>query len=89
LLKLLIDTYGRVGADDPIKVFQQHRTMHRLTDAISKGALTTPEDTGSIAVELDKLVRSHFKAEEERIFPSALKAHRGGGQGSNGTGVKR
>jgi hemerythrin-like domain-containing protein len=89
LLKLLIDAYGRLGADDAIKVFQQHRTMHKLTDAISKGALTTPEDLGSIAFEFDKLVRSHFKAEEERIFPWALKAQSGREQGSKGTSVKR
>jgi hemerythrin-like domain-containing protein len=39
LLKLFIDTYGRKGADDAIKVFQQHRTMHKLADTISKKAM--------------------------------------------------
>jgi len=76
LLKLFIDAYGRNGADDAIKVFQQHRTMHKLADTISKTALTMPEKLGSIPSDFDKLVRSHFVAEEGRIFPWALKIHK-------------
>jgi hemerythrin-like domain-containing protein len=75
LLKLFIDTYGRKGADDAIKVFQQHRTMHKLADTISKKAMNSPEELGSMPSEFDKLVRSHFDAEEERIFPWALQTH--------------
>lgn len=75
LLKLFIDAYGRNGADDAIKVFQQHRTMHKLADTISKKALTSPEKLGSMPSDFDKLVRSHFLAEEDRIFPWALKTH--------------
>lgn len=41
LLKLFIDAYGRKEADNAIKVFQQHRTMHKLAHAISKTALTS------------------------------------------------
>jgi len=73
LLKLFIDAYGRRGADDAIKVFQQHRTMHKLADTISKRALSSPNELGSMSSEFEKLVRSHFEAEEERIFPWALK----------------
>ena len=75
LLKLFIDTYGRKGADDAIKVFQQHRTMHKSADAIANKALTSPEGLGSMPSDFDKLVRSHFEAEEERIFPWALKTY--------------
>jgi len=75
LLKLFIDAYGREGADDAIKVFQQHRAMHKLADAISKTALTSPHKLGSMPSDFDKLVRSHFQAEEERIFPWALKTY--------------
>ena len=75
LLKLFIDTYGRKEADDAIKVFQQHRTMHKLADTISKKAMNSPEEIGSMPSEFDKLVRSHFDAEEERIFPWALQTH--------------
>jgi hemerythrin-like domain-containing protein len=75
LLKLFIDTYGRKGADDAIRVFQQHRTMHRLADSISRTAIASPTELGSIPSDFDKLVRSHFEAEEKRIFPWALKAH--------------
>jgi hemerythrin-like domain-containing protein len=77
LLKLFIDAYGRKGADDAIKVFQQHRMMHKLADTISKNALNSPEELGSMPSEFDKLVRSHFDAEEERIFPWALQTHKG------------
>lgn len=73
LLKLFIDTYGRRGADEVIKVFHQHRAMHSLADAISKHALASPENLGSTPSDFDKLVRSHFEAEEKRIFPWALK----------------
>jgi len=75
LLKLFIETYGRKGADDAIKVFQQHRTLHKLTDTISRKAMNSPEELGSMPSEFDKLVRSHFDAEEERIFPWALQTH--------------
>ena len=75
LLKLFIDAYGREGADDAIKVFQQHRTMHKSADAIANKALTSPENLGSMTSDFDKLVRSHFEAEEERIFPWALKTY--------------
>ena len=73
LLKLFIDTYGRKGADEAIKVFHQHRAMHSLADAISKQALTSPENLASAPSDFDNLVRSHFEAEEKRIFPWALK----------------
>jgi len=75
LLKLFIDAYGREGADDAIKVFHQHRTMHMLADTISKTALTSPKELGSMPGDFEKLVRSHFEAEEQRIFPWALKTH--------------
>lgn len=77
LLKLLIDTYGRKGADDAIKVFQQHRTMHRLADTISEKAMNSPEELGSMPSEFDRLVRTHFDAEEKRIFPWALQTYQG------------
>ena len=72
LLKLFIDAYGREGADDAIKVFHQHRTMHKLAGAISRTALTSPKELGSTLTDFEKLVRSHFEAEEERIFPWAI-----------------
>jgi hemerythrin-like domain-containing protein len=75
LLKLFIDTYGRKRADDAIKVFQQHRTMHILAETISKKAMASPEELESMPSEFDKLVRSHFEAEEKHIFPWALKTH--------------
>ena len=83
LLKLFIDAYGREGADDAIKVFQQHRTMHKLADAISKKALTSPKELSSMPSDFEKLVLSHFKAEEERIFPWALKTHQQYGTSQN------
>jgi hypothetical protein len=75
LLKLFIDAYIRKEADDAIRVFQQHRTMHKLAETISKKAVTSPEELGSLPSEFDKLGRSHFEAEEKRIFPRALKTH--------------
>jgi hemerythrin-like domain-containing protein len=77
LLKLFIDAYGRKEADDAIKVFQQHRTMHKLADTISKKAMNSPEELGSMPSEFEKLVRSHFDAEEKRIFPWALQTQQG------------
>jgi hemerythrin-like domain-containing protein len=89
LLKLFIDAYGRKGADEAIQVFHQHRTMHTLADAISKQALTSPESLGSMPLDFDRLVRSHFEAEEKHIFPWALKTHNGIGQASKGTTADR
>ena len=75
LLKLFNDVYGGEEADDAIKVFQQHRTMHKSADAIANKALTSSEELGSMPSDFDKLVRSHFEAEEERIFQWALKTY--------------
>jgi len=76
LLKLFIDVLGREGADDAITVFQQHRMIHKLTDVIARRATASPEGLASTPSELDKLARSHFGAEEERIFPWALDIQR-------------
>jgi hemerythrin superfamily protein len=72
LLKMFIDAYGRNGASDAIKVFHQHRAMHTLAENISKQASTAPNSLGSMPSDFDRLVRSHFSAEEKRIFPWAL-----------------
>lgn len=72
LLKMFIDAYGRNGALDAIQVFHQHRTMHTLADAISKQSLTSPEGLGSTPSDFERLVCTHFSAEEKRIFPWAL-----------------
>jgi hypothetical protein len=78
LLRLFVDVLGREGADDAIKVFQQHRTIHKLTDVIARRATASLEGLASTPSELDKLVRSHFGLEEERIFPWALDIERCG-----------
>jgi hypothetical protein len=41
-------------------------------DRISSAPYASPEELGSMLAEFDKLVRSHFDAEEKRIVPWAL-----------------
>ncbi|MDW8092077.1 MAG: hemerythrin domain-containing protein [Nitrososphaerota archaeon] len=77
VLKVLIDTYGREGADRFIRVFQEHREIHRLLQDMRRIAVETPERLAELKTEFSRVLERHFMAEESDVFPSALRVMKG------------
>jgi hypothetical protein len=76
VLRLLIETHGVKGSEDAIVVFRQHRPIYELMEKVNKLASLSPEELESDQMALKALLESHTVAEEARIFPTALDAHR-------------
>ncbi|HUI00613.1 MAG TPA: hemerythrin domain-containing protein [Nitrososphaerales archaeon] len=77
VLRLLIDAYGLKGADDAIVVFRQHRPIYDLMETVKKLASLPAAELASSENELRRLFDEHALAEETRVFPKALSAHKG------------
>ncbi|HYM40671.1 MAG TPA: hemerythrin domain-containing protein [Thermoplasmata archaeon] len=76
VLKAIIDAYGREGARDAIEIAQVHREIRSSIEELDKLARRTPGMLGPEVAKLRKLLEDHFEAEENRMFPQALKAQR-------------
>jgi len=72
VLRLLIGTLGRAGAEDEIKVFQQHRPIYKLMQTVSELAAKNAVELRMSQEELNGLFDVHAGAEEGRVFPKAL-----------------
>lgn len=75
VLRLLIDTYGRQGAGEAIKVFQKHRPIRAVIKAMEQIPPKTPEALRQRTDELERLLLGHLVEEEERVFPWALETY--------------
>ena len=75
VLRVLISTYGVKGAQEEIKVFQQHRPIHELMEVVKKLASMTPEEIAAQEQRLAALFELHTSAEEASVFPRAERAH--------------
>ncbi len=76
VLRLLIDAYGVEGAQDAIKVFQQHRPIYDLMEKVKKLAVLPVEELVSNQDQLTRLFQEHAFAEENSVFPSAVSVYR-------------
>lgn len=72
VLKVLLDAYGRKGAERAIKVFQEHREIHQLISEMRSVASSSPERLAEKRDRLGVVLERHFRAEEEEVFPWAL-----------------
>lgn len=72
VLRLLIDKLGVRGAEDEIRVFQQHRPIYRLMQEISELAAMPAAELESAQTRLNDLFDQHTRAEEQRVFPRAM-----------------
>ncbi len=72
VLKVLLDAYGREGAERAIKVFQEHKEIHQLISEMRSAALSSPEGLAEKRDRLRTVLERHFRAEEEEVFPWAL-----------------
>src|SRR5271157_2107976 len=72
VLRLLIGELGRKGAEEEIRIFQQHRPIYRLMQAVSELASKEAMDLGSEQTKLNALFDDHANAEELLVFPKAL-----------------
>jgi hypothetical protein len=73
ILRLLIEVLGVKGAQDEIRVFQQHRPIYSLMLTVSELAAKNPADLPSEEARLNRLFDEHATAEESRVFPRALR----------------
>ena len=73
VLRLLIDRMGVKGASEEIKVFQQHRPIYQLIQKVKElSALSAPELEAN-QTRLAALFDDHTLAEEQRVFPKAIR----------------
>ena len=71
ILRLLIGKLGVKGADEEIRVFQQHRPIYRLMERISAFASMSAAELDAHQEELSELFERHTSAEETEVFPKA------------------
>ena len=79
MLKLFLDAYGREGTSEAIKLFQQHRSKHKRVLALQQLGATSPKGPSLQETKvkvLEKLAQDHDQAEEDSVFPLALKNRR-------------
>lgn len=76
ILRLLIGELGVEGAKEEIRVFQQHRPIHRLMQAMGELASKSPSELADEQIRLNALFREHTELEEGRVFPRAVACHR-------------
>ncbi len=74
ILRILIEVYGREGAESAIAVFRQHRPINALMEAVGRFASLSPEELSRNEDELLELLDDHTMAEESRVFPAVLSA---------------
>jgi len=76
ILRLLIGELGVAGAEEEIKVFQQHRPIHRLMQLVAELAAKSAVELEHDQHRLNELFLQHTAIEEQGVFPKALGIHR-------------
>lgn len=69
LLRLLIERVGRKGAEEEIRVFQQHAPIYELMKRVAGFASMSVPELKAAQDELEDLFESHAAAEELSVFP--------------------
>ena len=85
ILRLLIGSLGSKGAEDEIRVFQQHRPIYKLMQLVSELASKSSSELAEDQQKLNELFLEHTYSEEQGVFPKALRTYRGS-QGSRAPG---
>lgn len=76
ILRLLVGELGVKGAEEEIRVFQQHRPIYLLMQSVAELASKEASDLKTEQSRLNTLFDAHTIAEEERVFPRALSCYR-------------
>jgi len=80
IVRLLVGELGVKGAEEEIKVFQQHRPIYRLIQAVSELASMKGSELAAEQTKLAVLFEEHTTAEEGRVFPKALRCYESRGK---------
>lgn len=75
ILRLLIGELGLKGAEAEIKVFQQHRPIHRLMQLVAELAPKSASELADDQRRLNELFLEHTSLEEKGVFPKALRTY--------------
>jgi len=76
ILRMLMAELGVKGAEDEIKVFQQHRPIYRLMQLVAELATKSAAELANDQRRLNELFLEHTSMEEHRVFPKALGIYR-------------
>jgi hypothetical protein len=76
ILRLLIGELGVAGAEEEIKIFQQHRPIHRLMQLVAELAAKSAAELEHDQHRLNELFLEHTSMEEQGVFPKALGIYR-------------
>ena len=76
ILRLLIAELGVKGATEEIRVFQQHRPIHRLMQLVAELAAESAAEIENDQLRLNELFLDHALLEERNVFPKALGIYR-------------
>jgi len=74
ILRLLIEAYGKEGAEEAIRVFRQHRPIYALMQAVEGFSQLKAEELSIREAQLVELLGEHAFTEEKMVFPDALSA---------------
>lgn len=74
VLTLLIERFGREGAAEATEIFQEHVDIQSMIEELEDLLTTERLSTDEVVKNLDAFMRAHFRKEDERVFPKALKA---------------
>jgi len=77
ILRLLIGELGVKGAEEEIRVFQQHTPIHTLMQLVGELASKSAAELRNEQSKLRELFAKHAAVEESRVFPKALGICRG------------
>ena len=80
ILRLLIRELGVTGAEEEIKVFQQHRPIHKLMLIVAELAAKSAGELAGDQRQLNELFLEHASMEERGVFPKALGIYRKQGE---------
>jgi hemerythrin HHE cation binding domain-containing protein len=78
ILRLLIHELGVKGAEEEIRVFQQHRPIHQLMETVAELASKSAIELEKEQAKLSSLFLEHTALEEGRVFPHALACNEAG-----------
>ncbi len=84
VLRLLLRELGVKKAQEEIKVFQQHRPIYRLMQAVAELASRSAVELRAEQARLSTLFLQHTSAEEEGVFPKAIACYKGTGRPDKG-----
>ena len=72
ILRILVSELGTEGAQEEIRIFQQHRPIYALMRTVAELASKGGAELSTEQRRLSEIFDAHASTEERRVFPRAL-----------------